>query len=61
MIQGEGVGNVQGNPYKLKDNDLYVFNLVIDGNRVGTEKMAEFCSDYKFKTVPIINFSYFFH
>ena len=58
VIQGEGVGNVQGNPYKLKDNDLYVFNLVIDGSRVGTEKMAEFCSDYKFKTVPIIDFSY---
>ena len=26
-IQGEGVGNVQGNPLKLKENDLYVFNF----------------------------------
>ena len=26
-IQGEGVGNVQGNPLKLKEDDLYVFNL----------------------------------
>ena len=31
VLQGEGVGNVQKNPYKLKENDLYVFNLVIDG------------------------------
>ena len=27
-IQGEGVGNVQGNPLKLKENDLYVFNFI---------------------------------
>lgn len=26
-IQGEGVGNVQGNPLKLKEDDLYVFNF----------------------------------
>lgn len=32
VLQGEGVGNVQGNPYKLKESDLYVFNLIIDGN-----------------------------
>ena len=27
VLQGEGIGNVQGNPYKLKENELYVFNL----------------------------------
>ena len=26
-IQGEGVGSVQGNPLKLKEDDLYIFNL----------------------------------
>lgn len=26
-IQGEGVGSVQGNPLKLKEDDLYVFNF----------------------------------
>lgn len=26
-IQGEGVGTVQGNPLKLKEDDLYVFNF----------------------------------
>lgn len=26
-IQGEGVGSVQGNPLKLTDDDLYVFNF----------------------------------
>ena len=55
MLQGEGVGNVQGNPYKLKENDLYVFNLLIDGTRVGTVEMADFCKEYGFKYVPIID------
>lgn len=27
-IQGEGVGSVQGNPLKLKNDDLYVFNFI---------------------------------
>ena len=27
-IQGEGVGSVQGNPLKLKEDDLYVFNII---------------------------------
>lgn len=26
-IQGESVGNVQGNPLKLQENDLYIFNF----------------------------------
>lgn len=29
-IQGEGVGSVQGNPLKLKEDDLYVFNFITD-------------------------------
>lgn len=55
VLQGEGIGNVQGNPYKLKENDLYLFNLVIDGVRVGTEELANFCNMYGFKNVPIID------
>lgn len=56
--QGEGVGNVQGNPYKLKENDLYVFNLVINGERTSTQEMAAFCDDNGFRHVPIISLDY---
>ena len=59
VLQGEGIGNVQGNPYKLKENDLYLFNLVIDGVRVGTEELANFCNMYGFKNVPIIDTAYY--
>lgn len=59
VLQGEGVGNVQGNPYKLNENDLYVFNLVIDGGRIGTVEMADFCKEYSLKHVPIIDTEYY--
>lgn len=58
VLQGEGVGSVQGNPYKLKENMLYVFNLVIDGIRIGTVEMAEFCNQHGLKHVPIIDTAY---
>ena len=54
-IQGEGVGFVQGNPLKLKEDDLYVFNFKdsesgrynsIDGRAI-IEKMG-------MKWVPIL-------
>lgn len=58
VIQGEGIGNVQGNPYKLKENDMYVFNLVHDGIRMTTESMAEWCDIHNFKHVPILSMHY---
>lgn len=54
-IQGEGVGNVQGNPLKLKENDLYVFNLkdsVV--GRYSSEKGKEIIEQWGMKWVPIL-------
>lgn len=58
VLQGEGVGSVQGNPYKLNKNALYVFNLIIDGVRVGTVEMADFCKTHNLTSVPIIDTEY---
>lgn len=58
VLQGEGTGSVQGNPYKLKDNRLFVFNLVVEGVRKSTLEMAKFCDDNNLKHVPIINEHY---
>ena len=55
VLQGEGVGAVQGNPYKLKENELFVFNLIVDAIRVGTVEMTEFCDKNGLKHVPIID------
>lgn len=59
VLQGEGIGNVQGNPYKLKEDKLLVFNLVINGVRTGTLEMAKFCDEHNLEHVPIISEEYY--
>lgn len=58
VLQGEGVGSVHGNPYKFTENKLYVFNLIIDGIRLGTVEMADFCKSHGLISVPIIDTAY---
>lgn len=55
VLQGEGIGTVQGNPYQIKGDDFYVFNLIIEGQRLGTVEMSEICKELKLKHVPIID------
>ena len=54
-IQGEGVGAVQGNPLKLKEDDLYVFNF--KDSKVGrwpsTDGKAKI-EEWNMKWVPIL-------
>lgn len=58
-IQGEGVGSVQGNPLKLEEDDLYVFNFISskDGrwNSVDGRTMIE---SLGMKWVPILDTDY---
>lgn len=58
VLQGEGVGLVHGNPYKFTENKLFVFNLIIDGTRLGTVEMADFCKSHGLTSVPIIDTAY---
>lgn len=55
-VQGEGVGSVQGNPLKLKEDDLYLFNFIdsINGRWPSTlgKNIAE---EMGMKWVPILN------
>jgi len=54
-VQGEVIGEgIQGNPYKLIGQDLYVFQ-VLDIARsafLGIDEMAAFCGQIALKTVP---------
>lgn len=59
-IQGEGVGNVQGNPLKLLENDLYIFNFIrSDVGRLSTLEGKEEANKLGFKFVPIIDTNYY--
>lgn len=55
-IQGEGVGSVQGNPLKLAEDDLYVFNFKDSSlGRWSSENGREIVEDvWGMKWVPIL-------
>lgn len=54
-IQGEGVGSVRGNPLKLKEDDLYVFNFIdSETGRVSSEHGRAAVEAWGMKWVPIL-------
>lgn len=55
VLQGESIGAVQGNPYKLKEDDFYAFNLIINGKKIDSVKGKEIIADYGIKWVPILD------
>lgn len=55
-VQGEGVGSVQGNPLKLKENDLYVFNFITsDRGRWSSTDGRHEVTGWGMKWVPILD------
>ena len=54
-IQGEGVGSVQGNPLKLKEDELYVFNFKeSETGRWPSREGKEQVEEWGMKWVPIL-------
>ncbi len=59
-IQGEGVGTVQGNPLKLDEDDLYVFNFITSdaGRYPSTTAKVIINTMFGMKFVPILDENY---
>ena len=58
-IQGEGVGSVQGNPLKLQEDDLYVFNFIDSDNGRYSSTTGKFVIESMgMKWVPILDINY---
>ena len=58
-IQGEGVGSVQGNPLKLEEDDLYVFNFITsDMGRLPSTTAQVIIEGMGLKFVPILDTQY---
>jgi hypothetical protein len=58
-VQGEGVGSVQGNPLKLKEDDLYVFNFIDSENgRYCSTTGKVIIESMGMKWVPILDIGY---
>ena len=59
VIQGEIYGEgLQGNPYRLKERKLAVFNLIVDGERYNSVRAAKIMQYYKIPFVPIVSENY---
>lgn len=55
-IQGECVGpKIQGNPYKLHDVDLYVFNIVYPTGRLDPLTTQTLCKESGLQPVPLVS------
>jgi hypothetical protein len=62
VIQGEIIGpSIQGNPYKLKDKQLFLFNVyAIDKKKYFDEyDINLFAHDYGFNVVPLLDRDYY--
>lgn len=58
-IQGEGVGSVQGNPLKLQEDDLYVFNFIDSDNGRYVSTIGKYVIESMgMKWVPILETDY---
>lgn len=61
VLQGETFGSsVQGNPYKLDERRFAAFNLIFDGERLGSLDAKKILDEYDVPFVPIIDDAYVF-
>ncbi len=59
-IQGETVGNVQGNPLKLEENDFYAFNFITScRGRLDSVTAKKIAGEMGIKWVPILEEEYY--
>lgn len=59
VLQGETYGeSVQSNLYKLKERRFAAFNLIFDGNRLGSVEAKKILDEYAIPFVPIVNKNY---
>lgn len=58
-LQGETYGeSVQGNKYKLDERRFAAFNLIFDGERLGSVEANKILAEYDIPFVPIIDDNY---
>lgn len=65
ILQGESIGNVQGNPYKLKENQFYAYNLAFTDHQKSFYKKfnplegRDIVAKYNIPWVPILDTDFY--
>jgi hypothetical protein len=57
IIQGEYVGKPQGNPYKLKSNEIRVFNIIVNGKQLSPIDFYIATKECEIPTCPLLTWS----
>ena len=52
IVQGEFIGAPQGNRYKLKENEIRLFNIYVDGKRIMQDKFYLTCYGLSIPVCP---------
>ena len=54
IVQGEYIGKPQGNIYKLENNEIRLFNIIVNGTIINQREFYHVCNLYKIPSCPII-------
>ena len=55
-VQGECYGaSIQGNPYKMNEKELRIFNVIYPSGRLGSVEAKQICEDNNLLFVPILD------
>ena len=55
ILQGETIGSVQGNPYKLNEDRFFAFNLIINGTKLNPLVGRRVMNSVNIDWVPILD------
>lgn len=54
IAQGEFIGKPQGNKYQLKENEIRLFNIYVDGRRLRQDVFYVVCDKLRIPTCPFL-------
>jgi len=55
MVQGEFIGKPQGNKYQLKENEIRLFNIYVNGKRLMQDDFYNVCRLIEIPCCPLLN------
>lgn len=56
IVQGEMIGNVNGNHHNLTENEIRLFNIYVDGKRINQKQFIEVCMELDIPHCPLYKY-----
>lgn len=55
IVQGEAIGKFNGNHHNLKQDEIRLFNIFVDGKKLNQSQLISICEDYNIPHCPLFN------